>query len=133
MMIIGLVGSVIFVVALELIFGGGEAAQQSNPTQKPVNKELSGKVAGSHPDRGTFAIKTEPAPQREVAIFRYRPDSVRVTLDGKEAEPDAISGGQKVRVEYVTKTTKKNREINLADSIKLKSGAGAEHGGESTG
>jgi hypothetical protein len=131
-----LVGSVVFVVVLELFVSGGEAAQQSNLTPGPEDKELSGRVARTYPDTGmlgAFAVKNEATSQREVVPFKYRPDSVRVTLDGKEAKPDAISGGQKVTVEYLTKTNKKDREYNLAQSIELRSGSGAKRGGESTG
>jgi hypothetical protein len=91
---------------------------------------LSGTVAKTLQDKDKVIIRPENA---KVVPFKYRPEKVEITLEGKAAKPDAISKGQKATVEYVKKTNKKNREVNIARSIELKSGTGAQHGGQTTG
>jgi hypothetical protein len=64
--------------------------------------------------------------------FKYKPDDVEVTLQGEQANPDAINVGQQATVSYV-KTTKDSREVNVARSIWLQPGSGATQGNETTG
>jgi hypothetical protein len=64
--------------------------------------------------------------------FEYKPDNVAVTLQGEQANPDAINVGQQATVSYV-KTTKDSREVNVARSIWLQPGSGATQGNETTG
>jgi hypothetical protein len=74
-------------------------------------------------------------PENEIIVvssgFKYRPDQVRVTLDGKEAEPDAIAKGQIAEVVYSRFTTERGREVNVVRSIKLQAESSAP-GGETT-
>jgi hypothetical protein len=51
-----------------------------------------------------------------------------VTLNGEEAKLDDIEKGQTASVMYVTRTTEKDRELNVARSIELQS-----RGGETSG
>jgi hypothetical protein len=139
LMAIGLVASLIMT-------GCGGGTQQNNPSQgskaqqtkqertskqgAAKRESLNGTVARTLPDKDKVIIRPENG---EVVPFKYKPDKVKVTLEGKTAKPDAISKGQKATVKYVKKTTKKNREVNIARSIELKSATGAKHGGETTG
>ena len=91
---------------------------------------MSGTVAKTLQDKDKVIIRPENG---KVVPFKYRPEKVEITLEGKAAKPDAISKGQRATVEYVKKTNKKNREVNIAKSIELKSGTGAQHGGQTTG
>ena len=91
---------------------------------------MSGTVAKTLQDKDKVIIRPENG---KVVRLKYRPEKVEVTLEGKAAKPDAISEGQKATVEYVKKTNKKDREVNIAKSIELKSATGAKHGGETTG
>jgi hypothetical protein len=128
LMAIGLVASLV-------LTGCGGGTQQNNPSQdskaqqtkqEPNGKQgaakresLSGTVAKTLPDKDKVLIRPENA---KVVPFKYRPEKVEVTLEGKAVKPDAISKGQKATVSYVKKTNKKNREVNIAKSIELKSG-----------
>jgi hypothetical protein len=130
---IALVGSVIFVVLLELFVGGGGGDQQDNQSQgskaeqpkKEGKKEgatklesVEGVVVRSVPDKRTFFVKPDDG---ELQPFTYKTDEVEVTLDGKEAGPDAIDKGQRATIGYKKITTKKDREVNAARSIELES------------
>jgi hypothetical protein len=98
--------------------------------QATVNKEsLSGTVADTLPDNDEVIIRTT---SDEVVTFEYKPDDVEVTLQGEQANPDAINVGQQATVSYV-KTTKDSREVNVARSIWLQPGSGATQGNETTG
>ena len=139
LMVIGLVASLV-------LTGCGGGTQQNNPSQgskaqrskqEQTSKQgaakresLSGTVAKTLQDKDKVIIRPENG---KVVPFKYRPEKVEITLEGKAAKPDAISKGQKATVEYVKKTNKKNREVNIARSIELKSGTGAQHGGQTTG
>jgi hypothetical protein len=100
-----------------------QSEQERNSKQQAAKTEsLSGRVAKTLPDKDKVIIRPENG---KVVRFKYKPDKVKVTLEGEEAKPDAISKGQKATVKYVKKATKKDREVNLAQTIWLKSGAGA--------
>lgn len=108
--------------------GGGSKAQQSSNkhqehTGAPKRQSLSGTVAKSLPDKDKVIIRPEKA---KVVPLRYRPEKVEITLEGKAAKPEAIREGQKATVEYVKKTNKKNREVNIARSIALQSATGGQ-------
>jgi hypothetical protein len=146
---IALVGSVVFVVLLELSVGGGggDAQDQSQGSKAEESKQertggektkkegatkmesVEGIVVRSVPDKRTVFVKPDNGERQP---FTYKPDEVKVTLDGKEAGPDAIDEGQRVSIEYKKVTTKKDREVNVAQSIKLESKSGSP-GDESTG
>ena len=77
------------------------------------------------PDKDKVTVK----PKSGAAMtFRYKPDKVKVELDGKKAEPDAIREGQSVTVRYL-----KFAKVNIARSIKLHSKSGKSGGGSSQG
>ena len=130
---IALVGSVIFVVLLELFVGGGGGDQQDNQSQgskaeqpkKEGKKEgatklesVEGIVVRSVPDKRTLFVKPENG---EPQSFTYKTDEVEVTLDGKEVGPEAIDKGLRAEIGYKKVTTKKDREVNVARSIELQS------------
>jgi hypothetical protein len=130
---IALVGSVIFVVLLELFVSGGGGNPQDNQSQgskaeqpkKEGKKEgatklesVEGVVVRSVPDKRTLFVKPDDG---ELQPFTYKTDEVEVTLDGKEAGPDAIDKGQRATIGYKKITTKKDREVNAARTIKLES------------
>jgi cytoskeletal protein RodZ len=130
---IALVGSVIFVVLLELFVGGGAGTQQDNQSQgskaeQPKkegasNREsVEGVVSRSVPDKRTVIVKPDDGERQP---FTYKPDKVELTLDGKEAGPDAIDKGQRATIKYKKVTTKKDREVNVAKSIELESKKGS--------
>ena len=130
---IALVGSVIFVVLLELFVGGGAGTQQDNQSQgskaeQPKkegasNREsVEGVVSRSGPDKRTVIVKPDDGERQP---FTYKPDKVKLTLDGKEAGPDAIDKGQRATIKYKKVTTKKDREVNVAKSIELESKKGS--------
>jgi len=115
---------------------GSRAEQSKQERTGGKNKEeatkmesLAGTVLKVVPDGHTVLVRPKDGDRQ---IFRYNPDKVKVTLDGKEAGPDAIDKGQRIRVGYVKVTTKKDREVNVARSIKLQSKKG-KPGGETTG
>lgn len=137
---IALVGSVIFVVLLELFVGGGAGTQQDNQSQgskaeQPKkegasNREsVEGVVSRSVPDKRTVIVKPDDGERQP---FTYKPDKVKLTLDGKEAGPDAIDKGQRATIKYKKVTTKKDREWNVAKTIMLAS-RNDTPGDESTG
>jgi hypothetical protein len=146
---IALVGSVIFVVFLELFISGSAGNQQDVQSQgskaeqskqertggEKAKKEaeklesVAGIVLKAASDKHALIVKPDNG---ERQLFTYKPDEVEVTLDGKEAGPDAIDEGQRVSIEYKKVTTKKDREVNAAKSIELESKSGSA-GDESTG
>jgi hypothetical protein len=143
---IALVGSIIFAVGLQLLFGSGGDNQQDQPQgskaeqskaeqskekktggekakKKAENLEwVAGIVLKAPSDKHAFFVKPDNG---ERQLFTYKPDKVEVTLDGKEAGPDAIDEGQKISIGYKKVTTKKDREWNVAKSIKLESKNGS--------
>jgi hypothetical protein len=104
--------------------GGG--AEQDTGKRAPAELEsLSGRVQRSFPEQDKVVVR----PENEKAVsFRYRPDVVKITLDGEEAGPDAIREGQGARVGYVKKTNKEDKEKNIAHTIELEPATGAEQG-----
>ena len=145
---IALVGSVIFVVLLELFITGGGSNQQdrsqgskaeqskqertAGEKAKEEDEELesvAGIVLKAASDKHALIVKPDNGERQP---FTYKPDEVEVTLDGKEAGPDAIEKGQRVSIGYKKVTTKKDREVNAAKSIELESKKGSP-GDESTG
>jgi len=119
---------------------GGGGNQQDNQSQdskaEQPKKEratklesVEGIVVKSLPDKRTVFVKPENG---EPQPFTYKKDKVEGTLDGKEAEPDAIGKGQRARIGYKKVTTKKDREVNRARSIELQSKNGSP-GDEPTG
>jgi hypothetical protein len=48
--------------------------------------------------------------------LRFRPETIKVVLDGEEAKPDDLQKGQRAEIEYVIRDEK-----NLAHSVKLQS------------
>jgi hypothetical protein len=118
---------------------GGGGNQQDNQSQdskaEQPKKEratklesVEGIVVKSIPDKRTVFVKPENGERQP---FTYKPDEVKVTLDGKEAGPDAIDKGQRVSIGYKKVTTKKDREVNVARTIELQSKNGSP-GDEST-
>lgn len=104
--------------------GGG--ANEDAGKQAPAELEsLSGRVRRTFSDKDTVVVKPESG---RAVVFRYRPDVVKITLDGNEAGPDAIKEGQQARVGYVKKTNKEDRERNIAHTIELEPATGAEQG-----
>jgi hypothetical protein len=144
---IALVGSVIFVVLLELFINGGAGnpqdqaqgaktgqSKQERTGGEKAKKEgenlesAAGIVVSSAPDKRTVFVKPDNGERQP---FTYKPDEVEVTLDGKEAGPDAIDKGQRVSIGYKKVTTNKDREVNVARTIELQSKNGTP-GDEST-
>ena len=132
--------SVGLAVSLVVTGCGGGGDQQDNQSQgskaEQPKKEgatkmesVEGIVVRSAPDKRTVFVKPDNGERQP---FTYKPDEVEVTLDGKEAGPDAIEKGQRVSIEYKKVTTKKDREVNAAKSIELESKSGSA-GDESTG
>ena len=108
----------------------GREVNIARSIQATVNKEtLSGTVEDNFPDNDEVTIRTTGD---EVVKFQYEPDDVEVTLQGEQANPDAISVGQQATVNYV-KTIKNGSEVNIARSIWLQPGSGGTQGNESTG
>jgi hypothetical protein len=103
--------------------GGSESDQaKQSPSDKEGEKKasklesLEGVVTRVLSDKNRMVVR--PA-EGEAVAFKYRPDNFEVKLDGEEAEPEAIEKGQRATVEYVTSTTKQDREINVARSLTL--------------
>jgi hypothetical protein len=107
----------------------GSKAEQPKKERATKLESVEGVVVRSVPDKRTLFVKPDDG---ERQTFTYKPDKVEVTLDGKEAGPDAIDKGQRVSIGYKKVTTKKDREVNVAKSIKLESKNGSP-GDESTG
>jgi hypothetical protein len=122
--------------------GGGQRDAQSQGSEQKsgkgkVGKEretktesLDGTVARVLPEKNTVVVRPKdggPVP------FRYRAENLEVTLNGEEAKLEDIEKGQAASVEYVTRTTEKDREVNVARSIELQSRGGGNTGGEATG
>jgi hypothetical protein len=104
---------------------GGEKAKK-----KAENLEwVAGIVLKAPSDKHALFVKPDNG---ERQLFTYKPDKVEVTLDGKEAGPDAIDEGQKISIGYKKVTTKKDREWNVAKTIMLAS-RNDTPGDESTG
>jgi hypothetical protein len=150
---IALVGSVIFVVGLELLMGSGGDNQQDRPqgskaeqskeeqskekrtggeTAKKKEEKLEwvvGIVLKAGTDKRAVIVKPDNGKRQ---LYTYKPDKVKVTLNGKEAGPDAIDEGQRINIGYEKVTSNKDREWNVAKSIMLASRNGTP-GDESTG
>jgi hypothetical protein len=92
-------------------------------------ESVEGIVLKAASDKRAFFVKPDNGKRQ---LFTYNPDKVEVTLDGKEAGPDAIDEGQRVSIGYKKVTTKEDREWNVAKSIKLESKNGSPGDG-STG
>jgi hypothetical protein len=103
--------------------------QKSTTEQEENRQSLSGMVVVTLPDKDKIIIRPHKA---KVVKIKYKPESVDVTLQGKQVEPDAISVGQQATVSFV-KRTNNNSEVNLARSIWLQPGSGANQGSETTG
>lgn len=117
---------------------GGAGTQQDNqsqgskaeqPKKEGASKEgasnresVEGVVSRSVPDKRTVIVKPDDGERQP---FTYKPDKVKLTLDGKEAGPDAIDKGQRATIKYKKVTTKKDREVNVAKSIELESKKGS--------
>jgi hypothetical protein len=128
-----LVGSVIFVVLLELFLSGGGGEQQERTQKEAAPKKIehaTGIVSEVDTDEHTVSITLNNGKRRS---FTYNPDKVKVTQDGKEVGPDAIDKGQTVRIKYLRGTTKEGRKEKFTPSIKILSGPGTKNGGEGTG
>jgi hypothetical protein len=145
---IALVGSVLFVVLLELFVGGGggdpqdqsQGAKAGQSKQERTGGEkakkegeklesVAGVVLKAATDKRTVFVKPDNGERQP---FTYKPDEVEVTLDGEEAGPDAIDKGQRASIGYKKVTTNKDREVNVARSIELQSKNGSP-GDQSTG
>jgi hypothetical protein len=145
---IGLVGSVTFVVLLELLLsgGGGNAQDLSQGPKAGQSKQertggekareegeelewVAGVVLKAASDKHAVVVKPDDGERQP---FTYKPENVEITLDGKEVEPDAIDEGQRVSIGYEMVTTNKDREVNVAQFIKLEPKKGSP-GDESTG
>ena len=145
---IALVGSVMFVVLLELFVSGGggdpqdqsQGAKAEQPKRESTGGEkakkegeklesVAGVVLKAPSDKHSLFVKPDNG---ERQLFTYKTDKVEVTLDGEEAGPDAIDEGQRVSIGYKKVTTEKDREWNVAKSIKLESKNGSP-GDDSTG
>jgi hypothetical protein len=100
----------------------GSKAEQPKKERAAKLESMEGNVVRSVPDKRTLFVKPDDG---ERQTFTYKPDKVEVTLDGKEAGPDAIDEGQKAEIGYKEVTTKKDREVNVAKSIKLQSKNGS--------
>ena len=144
---IALVGSVIFVVLLEVVVSGGEGnaqdqargagAEQSDRDktgEEKAEKEAenlewaSGTVLKAAPDKRALVVRPDDG---ERQLFTYKPENIEVMLDGEKAGPDAIDEGQRLRVGYKEVRTNKDREVRVARSIMLESKNGSP-GGESS-
>jgi hypothetical protein len=136
----------LILVASVIMTGCGGGAQQNNPSQDSKDSS-QGSKAQSTKQKST----TEQAENREsvsgivmhllqdkhkvivrphnekVVTFKYKPNNINVTLAGKQVEPDTISAGQQATVSYVKKT-KNSHEVNIARSIWLQPGSGANQG-----
>ena len=102
---------------------GGSEAKQSQSDKKgekegAKTESLEGVVARVMPDKNRIVVRPK---EGEAVPFKYRPDTLKVTLDDKEAQPEAIEKGQRATVEYVTTTTKQDREVHVARSLTLES------------
>ena len=109
--------------------------QESTTNQAAANREsLSGTVVDNLTDKDKIVIKPgwKGLKSAKVVKFKYKPNNVEVTLQGEQANPDAISVGQQATVSYV-KTIKNGSEVNTARSIWLQPGSGGTQGNESTG
>ena len=104
----------------------GASKEKPNKQAAPSRPTLhGGTVARVLPDKDKVTVK----PKSGAAMtFRYKPDKVKVELDGKKAEPDAIREGQSVTVRYL-----KFAKVSIAHSIKLHSESGNSGSGSSQG
>jgi hypothetical protein len=100
----------------------GSKAEQPKKEGATKLESMEGIVVRSVPDKRTVFVKPDNGERQS---FTYKPDEVKVTLDGKEAGPDAIDKGQKAEIGYKEVTTKKDREVNVARSIELQSKNGS--------
>jgi hypothetical protein len=94
----------------------GSKAEQPKKEGATKMESVEGIVLKAPSDKHAFFVNPDNG---ERQLFTYKPDKVEVTLDGKEAGPDAIDEGQKISIGYKKVTTKKDREWNVAKSIKL--------------
>jgi hypothetical protein len=77
------------------------------------------------PDKDTLTVKRKNGTAK---TFKYKPDRVRVKQDAKKVGPDAIEKGQLVRLNYV-----QHKQVNVANSIRIRSKKSAASSGETAG
>ncbi|MBA2714491.1 MAG: hypothetical protein H0U55_13170 [Rubrobacteraceae bacterium] len=127
-------------IARSLLLGCGGEGEQNGPskgskaeqtTQKASGKEkrnkqaLKGRVASVLPDKDNLTVEPKNGGAK---TFKYKPDKVKIELDGKKAGPDAIEEGQRVKVKY-----SQAAKASIARSIKLHSKKSGTSDGETTG
>jgi hypothetical protein len=145
---IALVGIVVFIVGLEFLMSSGGDNQQDRPqgSKAEQSKEertggekarkqeeklewVAGIVLKAASDKHAVIVKPDNGKRQ---LYTYKPDEVKVTLDGKESGPDAIDQGQRINIGYKKVTTNKDREVNAAKAIILASRNGTP-GDQTTG
>ena len=87
-------------------------------------ESVEGVVAKADSEKEMIWVKPEGA---EVKRFIVRPEKAKATLDGEEAEPDAIERGQRAKVTYVVVEAKeRDVEFNVARAVTLNPQEGEE-------
>ncbi len=79
--------------------GGGTKVEKTKKQPKvPELMTTSGTLGRIDTEKGILTLRPEEGdkPLR----FRFNPDGVRVKVDGEEASPGDLSGGQKAEVRY---------------------------------
>jgi hypothetical protein len=121
--------------SLVLVGCGGEGQQNSQNSQNDGSKDeqkaspnwktFKGAVTRVLPDKDNLTVKRKNGTAK---TFKYKPDRVRVKEDGKKVGPDAIEKGQLVRLNYV-----QHEQVNVANSIRIRSKNSGASSGETTG
>jgi hypothetical protein len=102
-------------------YEGSKGEQKAAPNWK----SFRGAVTSVLPDEDSFTVKRNNGTTK---TFKYKPDRVRVKQDGKKVGPDAIEKGQLIRLNYV-----QHKNVNVANSIRIRSKTSGASSGEATG
>jgi hypothetical protein len=102
-------------------YEGSKGEQKAAPNWK----SFRGAVTSVLPDEDSFTVKRNNGTTK---TFKYKPDRVRVKQDGKKVGPDAIEKGQLIRLNYV-----QHKNVNVANSIRIRSTTSGASSGEATG
>ncbi len=90
------------------------------------------RVVTNEGKRSKIFVKPE---EGDAVPFKFKPERIKVELNGEEAAPEDIEKGQRAAVQYITVVApEQNVEQNIILSLKLEPAAeGGQSGGEKTG
>ncbi len=88
--------------------------EQNQPRRK--RKAVAGRVTKVDTEKNLFWLKPRNA---DVTRFRYRPENLKVTMEGQEAGLQNIEKGQQAEVTFLEKDPDKEDKWGVSRAVKL--------------